>query len=130
MIVMEMTGKTILLALEHAVEGLPGFPGSFLSVSGIRYTFDINKSPRVQEVYINNHLLNENKKYMVALNSYISSGGDGFEMFKECKVIIDQIAAIDLLRLILKFFKGINKEKGHRKINELSKVGIKKEIDE
>ncbi len=82
MIVMEMLGKTILLALEYAVEGLPGFPGSFLNVSGIRYTFDINKSPRVQEVYIDNHLLNENKKYMVALNSYISKGGDGFEMFK------------------------------------------------
>lgn len=82
MIVMEMMGSTILRALEHAVEGLPGFPGSFLNVAGIMYTFDINKSPRVQEVYINNLLLNENKKYLVALNSYISKGGDGFDMFK------------------------------------------------
>lgn len=82
MIVMEMFGNTILFALQHAVDGLPGFPGSFLAISGIRYTFDINKTPRVQEVYINNDLLIENKKYMVALNSYISKGGDGFDMFK------------------------------------------------
>lgn len=34
-------------------------------------------------------------------------GGDGFEMLKKCKMIVDAIAGIDTLRLILKFFKGL-----------------------
>jgi hypothetical protein len=37
---------------------------------------------------------------------YLSTGGDGFSMIRDCKFIVDQVSGIDLLRLLLKFFKG------------------------
>lgn len=48
----EVTGDVLLRALEYAVSVLPGFSGGFLIVSGITFTFDIKKSPRIQEVYV------------------------------------------------------------------------------
>lgn len=58
---------------------------------------------------------------MMSVNMYLGKGGDGFSMLKQCKTIIDQIGAIDLLRLILKFFKGKNKQKGYKTIKDIVK---------
>jgi len=33
-------------------------------------------------------------------------GGDGFDMLKQCEFIVDQVSGIDIMRLILKFFRG------------------------
>lgn len=52
LVVKEVPGHAILQLLEYAVSGLPGFSGGFLIVSGIRFTYDIKKTPRVQEVYM------------------------------------------------------------------------------
>ncbi len=52
LVVKEVTGDVLLRALEYAVSALPGFSGGFLIVSGITFTFDIKKSPRIQEVYV------------------------------------------------------------------------------
>jgi hypothetical protein len=37
---------------------------------------------------------------------HLSTGGDGFNMIRDCKFIVDQVSGIDLLRLILIFFKA------------------------
>ena len=47
--------------------------------------------------------------YTVAIPLYIASGGDGFDMLKPCKMIVDPIAAIGMLGLLLKFFKDASK---------------------
>ena len=36
----------------------------------------------------------------------MGNGGDGFEMLKDEKVIIDETSGIQTLGLLLKFFKG------------------------
>jgi hypothetical protein len=43
--------------------------------------------------------------YTVSTFSYLSTGGDGFGMMKDCKFVVDQVSGIDLLTLLLRFFK-------------------------
>lgn len=40
------------------------------------------------------------------MKNYISTGGDGFSMFKECPYISDESKGIATLSLLLKFFKA------------------------
>lgn len=50
-IVKMLPGSVVYKMLEYAVKGLPhSFMGSFLLISGVRYKYDLNKTPRVQEV--------------------------------------------------------------------------------
>jgi len=46
------------------------------------------------------------KKYSIASVYYLSNGGDGYTMMKDHKFLVDQVAGIDTLSLLLKFFKG------------------------
>lgn len=91
-IVLEVTGKTMLSALENAVSAYPKLEGRFPQVSGISFAFDPNKPPgsRVdpQLVKIADQWMNENQKYALCVKSYVYGGCDGYSMFKECPVIV------------------------------------------
>jgi hypothetical protein len=39
------------------VSALPGICGGFLQVSGIKFTYDLSVSPRIQEVHVGGQLL-------------------------------------------------------------------------
>ena len=84
----------------------PEFAGSFLLVSGLRFTFDHTKKPRVQEVIIGKEKLDLNKQYTVTVGSFLAGGGDGFHMLENSEVIIDEESGISLLNCLLKFFKA------------------------
>lgn len=78
-IVKLLPGSAIIKMLEYAVKGLPhSFMGSFLLVSGIKYTYDLSKTPRVQSVEWNGEPVNQNRLYTVAMPSYLGNGADGF----------------------------------------------------
>ncbi len=48
-IVKLVPGSAVIKMLEYAVKGLPhSFMGSFLLVSGVKYTYDLTKTPRIQ----------------------------------------------------------------------------------
>jgi len=50
-IVKLLPGSAIIKMLEYAVKGLPhSFMGSFLLISGIKYSYDLTKTPRIQSV--------------------------------------------------------------------------------
>jgi len=50
-IVKSIPGDAVYKMLEYAVSGLPtSFMGSFLLVSGVKYTYDLTKTPRVQSI--------------------------------------------------------------------------------
>lgn len=53
LVVKEVPGKILLEMLEYACSNLPNtFAGSFLLVSGIKYTYDYRKHPRIQQVWV------------------------------------------------------------------------------
>lgn len=107
LVVKEIPGKDLLKALQYSVSGLPdSFSGCFLQVSGLKYSYDYRKNPRIQEVEVCGWPLELERNYSVACLSFISTGGDGFSMLKDHKFIIDHVTGIDTLSLLLKFFKG------------------------
>ena len=106
-------GKTVLEALEYGVSGVEHVKGSFLQVSGLKYTYNPKAKPgeRIVSVEIDNKPLDLNKEYTIAMPSFIFKGGDGFTMFKNSKVLVqdnDGTTDINVLVDYCKKLKNIN----------------------
>ena len=103
-LVKEVTGQTILDALEHGVRTLPDKTSRFPQVSGITYKIDtsipssvildssesfvrVAGKRRVYDVKVNGERLKLLKTYTLATNSFIIEGGDGYSMFKDFEVV-------------------------------------------
>ncbi len=108
-IVKLVPGSVVLKMLESAVKGLPhSFMGSFLLISGIKFKYDLNKTPRVQEVERNGEPIEMDKMYTVGMPAYMGNGADGYEFVKPYTKIIDEVRAVSVINLLLKFFEGID----------------------
>ncbi len=81
----EVTGATILAALENGVSQHEEGAGRFPQVAGMSYAFDIAQpaGSRVSDVMIGNAPLDPEKVYGVVSNNYVRNGGDGYDMFKD-----------------------------------------------
>ena len=103
-IVKEITGQTILEALEFGVRNFPEQNARFPQVSHITYKLDtsINSSVvvdenkvfkklggenRVYDIKINGEKLDLKKKYTISSRYFILNGGDGYSMFANCETI-------------------------------------------
>ena len=101
--VKEITGQTILDALEYGLKSLPNPTSRFPQVSGITFKIDesINSSVvvdedgifqsvegerKVYDVKINGEELDLNKNYTISSNNFILNGGDGYSMFSPFEV--------------------------------------------
>ncbi|MFB6223525.1 MAG: 5'-nucleotidase C-terminal domain-containing protein [Haloarcula sp.] len=86
-VTIEVTGETLVEALELSSTG----GGGFLQVSGMRYTYDPDKSQgdRVTEVTVGSEPLDTEATYTVATNGFTATGGDGYTMFQDAPRIID-----------------------------------------
>jgi 5'-nucleotidase len=107
LIILELTGKEIMQALEHGVGKWEEGEGRFLHVSqNVRYTFDLAKGPgsRVVSATIDGKPIDEQAKYLVAMNSFMAAGGDAFDVFKNAagKRINEPEFDVDILMNYLK----------------------------
>ncbi|MBR3130106.1 MAG: bifunctional metallophosphatase/5'-nucleotidase, partial [Clostridia bacterium] len=113
--VAEVSGSTILDALEMAAAKLPGESGGFQHVSGMRFTIDLNVDStvefnnkgefigvtgdrRIKNVTVLNgetgeyEPLDPEKTYTLASHNYLlEEAGDGFTMFKGCTLLQDKV---------------------------------------
>jgi len=94
----EITGKTLREVLEHGVarSAEDSEPGRFPQVSGMSFKFDASRPSgnRVTEILVAGKPLDEAKNYTLATSSFlILNGGDGYEMFKDGKVLTDKDTA-------------------------------------
>lgn len=103
----ETTGQDILDALELGASRYPESSGGFLQVSGLTYTLDpstpssvvlsdkgmfqrVEGSYRVSDVKVGGQPLVLDQVYTVASHNYmIKSGGDGFFMFQDDRLLKD-----------------------------------------
>lgn len=114
--VMEVTGQQIKDALEMSARNYPEENGGFLHVSGMTYEINrtipssvkvdsaamfvlVNGKYRVQNIQVLNKAtgkyepLDTAKKYTLAgINYTLKSSGDGFTMFKDNKILKDEVA--------------------------------------
>lgn len=81
--VIKLNGSELKKALEISVSGYPETQGGFLQVSGITFAFDPSKTAgsRVFDVKVNDNLIDDIKEYTVAINDFLSEGGDGYDVF-------------------------------------------------
>ncbi|MFA9464300.1 MAG: bifunctional UDP-sugar hydrolase/5'-nucleotidase [Velocimicrobium sp.] len=114
--VMQVTGQQIKDALEMGAKNYPEESGGFLQVSGMTYEINssiassvkvddsgmfkrVNGKYRVQNIKVLNSKtgkyvkLDLKKKYSLAgINYTLKSSGDGYSMFKNCKILKDEVA--------------------------------------
>ena len=108
-LVKEVTGQTILEALDFGVRTLPGVTSRFPQVSGITFKVDtsinstvvvdenevfekLGDKQRVYDIRVNGEKLDLNKKYTLSSNSFILGGGDGYSMFSDCETVKTAVA--------------------------------------
>lgn len=79
----QVSGETIVAALENGVSQLEDGAGRFPQVSGMSYTFDPAAEPgsRISDVMVGGAPIDLGKMYGVVSNNYVRNGGDGYDMF-------------------------------------------------
>ena len=88
----EVSGATIKEALEHGVSRTtePTGDGRFPQISGMTFKFDTTKpiGMRVVELLVDGKPIDPKHHYTLATNDYVTSGGDGYTMFKGRKFLL------------------------------------------
>lgn len=86
MVVKTMTGDMIRRLLEQQFDNPSAGQSRMLQVSqGFHYTWDASKpaGQRVSDISIDGTPVDPNGSYRVAMNNFLSTGGDGFTVFNE-----------------------------------------------
>ena len=119
-VVISVTGDILLKALENSVSQYPKHEGRFCQVAGIKFAFDPSKpsGQRIDPllVQIQDEDLDLKKEYVLVTKSYMKQGKDGFEMFVDCPVLIEEENIPVLFQLVVNHFKSIsNLKRGNRR---------------
>ena len=87
--VKQITGADLKAMLEWSVSDYPAAKGAFLQVSGLEFTFDPAQpvDSKVVEITAGGEAFDEAKEYTVAINDFMSAGGDGYEMLAKYDVL-------------------------------------------
>ncbi|QEW07968.1 bifunctional metallophosphatase/5'-nucleotidase [Nitrincola iocasae] len=82
-VLIDVSGATLLAALENGFSQVEEIKGRFPHVSGMQVTYDFSRpvGQRVQQVNIAGQPLAINQQYRLATREFLATGGDGFEMF-------------------------------------------------
>ncbi len=93
----ELSGKTLREVIEHGVaqSAESSEPGQFPQVSGMSFKFDASKpsGSRVTELLVGGKPLDESKTYTFVTSEFLITGGDGYKMFENVKVLTDKATA-------------------------------------
>ncbi|KAI5750625.1 hypothetical protein M8J76_017176 [Diaphorina citri] len=110
-IVLELTGEQLWLALENAVCKYPKLEGRFPQVAGLSFAFDPNQPPgsRVDPkfVRIGDEYLDFELKYSMATKQYLQKGCDGYTVFQNAPVLVDDEDSPELGLAIQNHFEAI-----------------------
>ncbi|KEJ96556.1 5'-nucleotidase [Pseudosulfitobacter pseudonitzschiae] len=79
----QVTGATLIEALENGVSQVEEGAGRFAQVAGMSYAYDASKpaGERVSDVMVGGAPIDPEKVYGVVSNNYVRNGGDGYKMF-------------------------------------------------
>ncbi|MBU2961752.1 5'-nucleotidase C-terminal domain-containing protein [Citreicella sp. C3M06] len=87
----QVTGATMIEALENGVSQIEDGGGRFPQVAGITFTVDPSAEPgsRISEVMVGGAPIDAEKLYGVVSNNYVRNGGDGYKMFIDAQNAYD-----------------------------------------
>ncbi|MFS4582986.1 bifunctional metallophosphatase/5'-nucleotidase [Phaeobacter sp. C3_T13_0] len=81
----EVSGATLVAALENGVSKLEEGAGRFPQVAGMTYTLDASQpaGSRISDVMVAGAPIEMDTVYGVVSNNYVRNGGDGYKMFRD-----------------------------------------------
>lgn len=87
---LEVTGETIISALENGLSEVENSAGRFPQVSGMIVEADAGKpkGQRIVSVSVGGQPLDKSARYSLATNDYMYSGGDGYTMLNDAKPLL------------------------------------------
>ncbi|WP_299426188.1 bifunctional metallophosphatase/5'-nucleotidase [uncultured Shimia sp.] len=87
----QVTGETLVAALENGVSQHEEGAGRFPQVAGMSYAFDASKEAgsRVSDVMVGGEPIDAGELYSVVSNNYVRNGGDGYKMFRDAQNAYD-----------------------------------------
>ena len=87
----QVSGATMLEALENGVSQVADGAGRFPQVAGMSFTADITQEPgsRVSDVMVGGEPIDPEATYGVVSNNYVRNGGDGYSMFVDAENAYD-----------------------------------------
>jgi 5'-nucleotidase len=99
-VLVEASGAQVLAALNNGVSKLGEVAGRFPQVSGLSFAVDPSApvGDRVRDVQVNGAPLQPERRYKVAISDYMLSGGDGYKVFGESKVLLNPESSPLLVR--------------------------------
>ena len=104
LVVLHLTGKQLLQALETGVSAWPKREGRFLQVSGVKFSFNPKQPPGFRviknSVIVGERPVDEDEHYTVATKAYLCSGKDGFDALRDAVVKVDGETAPRLATLV------------------------------
>jgi 5'-nucleotidase len=92
LVVLEVTGSQLRVALENGVSQYPRLEGRFPQVSGVSFTFDASLPPNsriVGDIKVGGHIALPDATFKVVMKEYMSKGKDGYNVLADCKVLVD-----------------------------------------
>ncbi|KAK6355436.1 hypothetical protein TWF696_004533 [Orbilia brochopaga] len=110
-VVIRISGKKIIAALENAFSKVPALEGRFPQVSGLTVTYDPDAEPfqRVREVTIgaNREPIELDKLYTMATREYMQRGKEGNEVMADCEVLVNAESGLLLSTLLRQYFLSL-----------------------
>jgi 5'-nucleotidase len=104
MVVMDLTGAQIKALLEQQASGKNADTNVKVLQVSAGFTYSLNLSAadgaRVSNVKLNGQALDDTATYRVALNSFLSTGGDNFTVFKDGKNVVQLPNLVDVDALV------------------------------
>lgn len=87
----QVTGATLVEALENGVGQVEEGAGRFPQVAGMSFAFDATQpaGSRVSDVRVGGAAIEMDKVYGVVSNNYVRNGGDGYKMFRDAENAYD-----------------------------------------
>lgn len=87
----EVTGQTVIDALENGVSQIEEGAGRFPQVAGMSFTVNASAEPgsRVSDVMVDGEPIDPEATYGVVSNNYVRNGGDGYTMFVDARNAYD-----------------------------------------
>uniref|UniRef100_A0A1B6K7N1 5'-Nucleotidase C-terminal domain-containing protein n=2 Tax=Homalodisca liturata TaxID=320908 RepID=A0A1B6K7N1_9HEMI len=118
-VVLSVSGSGVLNALENGVCQYPKLEGRFPQVAGVSFAFDPELPPgsRVdpQLVRIGDEYLVPTQQYRLATKAYLHTGCDGYTIFKDAPVLVDEDECPELGLAIQNHFEAIKMRLGKTK---------------
>ena len=82
----QVTGQTVIDALENGVSQVEEVKGRFPQVAGLSFVWDPSIAPgegRIVEVKVGENAIDPAATYTLVSNNYVRGGGDGYKMFRD-----------------------------------------------